>query len=194
VHRGAEFNGRQKLRSHQDLLPEEVAYVAAAEYDLAQPSGYVLTREEESRAAAALGQGKDHAVASAKVCAIETAPNYRPVAVEHPTLIVLPNPSSDLLAITDLRDDNDRLVDFKTSSKFLPSGQAASSLQLSIYAAAFAHDSGRLPREVRLEVLTRPTIKLGPPPTPARRPGHNTHRPSTPTDASSTNQLRLFWD
>jgi len=78
--------------------------------------------------------------------------------VEHATRILFPNATHDLLAITDLRDNKNRVTDFKTAARKMPESAVRSSTQLTIYAAAFQIDYGFPPNEVRLDVATKTKI------------------------------------
>ncbi len=156
VHVGAAVNFRQKIKSHNDLPCGEIVDAAVAAFDAGLAGGYVLSDDEQCRGAKiVLGEAKDQVAQLAECHADQQAPDYQPVAVEHKTRIVFPGATHDLLAITDLRDDRDRVVDFKTSGKKPPQKDADESVQLTIYAAAFQIETGRPPAEVRLDVVTK---------------------------------------
>jgi hypothetical protein len=156
VHGGAEVNFRQKMESHMDLPEQDIVDAAVAKFETERAGGYCLTAEEEARGASVvLGEAKDTTAALARLHAKEQAPAYQPVAVEHSTRIVLPHATHDLLAITDLRDDQGRIVDLKTAKKSPPQSDVDRSMQLTIYAAANMVDTGSLPFEVRLDVLVK---------------------------------------
>jgi len=156
VHGGAEVNFRQKITTHEDLPEKDIVDAAVAKFEAESAGGYALTPEEHARGVSAvLGEAKDTTVALARLHAQVQAPDYQPVAVEHATRIVLPHSSHDLLAITDLRDDQGRIVDFKTAKKSLSQLDVDKSMQLTIYAAANMVDTGNLPSEVRLDVLVK---------------------------------------
>lgn len=156
LHRGAEGNFRQKIETRSDLPKSEIVDMAVAAFEEAQAGGYSLSEEESSVGAdKTLGEAKDQLVRLAEVHAQEQAPEYQPTSVEHSTRIIFPNATHDLLAVTDLRDDRDRVTDFKTAARKKPENEVHSSIQLTIYAAAFQIDVGRPPSEVRLDVLTK---------------------------------------
>jgi len=155
-HGGAETNFRQKIESHRDLPADQIIEAAVARFESELAGGYSLSKEEVGRGAkVVLGEAKDSVAELTKCYAADVAPDYQPVAVEHSTHIVLPKASHDLLAITDLRDDQDRVVDLKTASRKPPQQEADDSIQLTVYAAAFHKDVGRPPAEVRLDVVTK---------------------------------------
>lgn len=156
VHGGVEVNFKQKIESHKDLPEKDIVAAAVAKFETEKAGGYALTAEEQARGASVvLGEAKDMTAILAKLHAQEQAPDYQPVAVEHTTRIILPKSSHDLLAITDLRDDLGRIVDLKTAKKSPPQGDVDKSMQLTIYAAANMVDTGKLPTEVRLDVLVK---------------------------------------
>ncbi len=155
-HAGAELNFRQKIESHEDLPVNQIVDAAAAAFDAEVSGGYSLSPEEaEVGGKKVLGEAKDKTVQLAEIHAEEQAPDYQPIAVEHSTRIVFPMATHDLLAITDLRDDLRRVVDFKTAARRMPADAADSSTQLTIYAAAHQIDTGAPASEVRLDVLTK---------------------------------------
>jgi hypothetical protein len=155
-HVGAETNFRQKIESHVDLPENDIVDATASAFDSEVAGGYALSESEMSTGASkVLGEAKDKAVLLASVYAEEQAPDYQPIAVEHTTRIVFPNATHDLLAVTDLRDDAGRITDLKTSGKKMAGNAADVSTQLTVYAAAYRIDTGEMPSEVRLDILTK---------------------------------------
>jgi len=155
-HKGAEFNFRQKIDTHEDLPAGEIVDAAAAAFEADLAGGYELNEEEAFHGAKkVLGQAKDQVVGLAFAHGVMQAPDYQPVAVEHRSTILFPSATHDLVAITDLRDDKRRVVDFKTAARKMPADAADKSTQLSIYAAAYQVETGSPPREVRLDVVTK---------------------------------------
>ena len=155
VHAGAEHNFTQKIQSHADLPENQIVEAAVAGFEAESNLGYMLSPDEESRGGlVVLGEAKDTVAQLAAVHAARQAPDYQPIAVEHSTRIELPG-SRDLLAITDLRDDQHRVIDFKTAAKKKPQSEVDTSIQLTIYAAAYMKDMGVAPAEVRLDTLTK---------------------------------------
>ena len=155
-HVGAETNFRQKIDSHEDLPASEIVEAAVAAFDAKVAGSYALSDDEASRGAkVVLGEAKDQLAGLAGCHAKEQAPDYQPVAVEHTTRIVFPNATHDMLAVTDLRDDQGRVVDFKTAARKPPQKDADESIQLTIYAAAYRIDTGEDAAEVRLDAVTK---------------------------------------
>jgi len=157
VHCGAETNFTQKIESHADLPATDIMDAAVAGFDArSQGDGYLLSDEEAGRGAnAVLGAARDQVAALTKCHAAEQAPEYQPVEVEHSTRILFPDATHDMLAITDLRDDLGRVTDIKTAARKKQQAEADTSIQLTIYAAAYEVDHGGPPAEVRLDVLTK---------------------------------------
>jgi len=155
-HSAAEANGRQKIDSHADLPGVDIVEVAVSSFEAGVIEGYELTKAEAARGAkVVLGENKDQVAALAALYALEQAPDYQPVMVEHRSRIVLSQASHDILAVTDLIDDQHRVVDFKTAKRKQPQSAADESTQLTIYAAACLRESGREPAEVRLDCAVK---------------------------------------
>ena len=156
VHKGAQTNFDQKIESHEDLPASEIMDASADAFEEATKGGYSLSQEEASTGREkVLSAAKEQTVRLAKVHAIEQAPDYQPTQIEHFTYIKFTHASVDLLAITDLRDDQNRVTDFKTAARRKPVTEAHNSIQLSIYAAAYRLDTGQNPSEVRLDTLLK---------------------------------------
>jgi hypothetical protein len=158
-HVGAETNMRQKIESHEDLPAPEIVEAAAAGFEERLAGGYILSDEEAARGTKlVLGEAKDQLVGLMWCHAAEQAPDYQPVAVERTTRILFPHATHDMLVITDLRDDQDRVIDFKTAGRKPPQSDADTSVQLTIEAAAFQIECGKSPSEVRLDAVTKTKV------------------------------------
>ncbi|MHC4181058.1 MAG: RecB family exonuclease [Planctomycetota bacterium] len=155
-HVGAETNFRQKLDSHADLPASQIVEAAVAAFDEKAAGEVALTEDEASRGVRIiLGEAKDQLAGLAGCHAKDQAPDYQPTAVECKTRIVFPNATHDLLGVTDLRDDQGRVTDFKTAGRKPPQSDADTSVQLTTYAAAYRIDKGEDPAEVRLDAVTK---------------------------------------
>lgn len=157
VHTGAEVNFKQKVDSFRDLAASDIVDVAVAGFDKRlSVDGYSLSKEDESVGVQkSLGKARDTVAALAELHADEQAPDYQPIEVEKATTIILPNCSRDLVAITDLRDVDGRVVDLKTAARKPNADEADRSLQLTIVAAAYKVDHDTDCKDVRLDVLTK---------------------------------------
>ncbi|MEE9185240.1 MAG: PD-(D/E)XK nuclease family protein [Acidimicrobiia bacterium] len=156
VHKGIETNFRRKIETHEDLPAAEIKDAAVAAFSDGLADEYALTEEEETIGRGiVVGDAIDQVTALAGLHATDQAPEYQPTEVEHATRIVFQDAPVDLLAITDLRDDRHRVTDFKTAARRKPEGEVHSSVQLTIYAAAFWVDHGTPPMAVHLDTLVK---------------------------------------
>jgi len=156
VHGGAKTNFYQKKDTHEDLPRKDIIEISVTEFDrLFQKEKEILPTPEEAEMGIekAIGQAKDSVVVLSGLFADDVAPKYQPVYVEESLRIVVPKSEYDLLAIMDIADDQDVVMDLKTGTKSKPQKEADDSEQLSMYALVFRTLTKRLPREVRLETL-----------------------------------------
>jgi hypothetical protein len=155
VHGGARANFRQKVESKQDLPRKDIVEIAVTEFERSfDQQGVLLTAEEETIGLKkVLGETKDSVVKLADLYAVEIAPAYQPVFVEESYRIVIENSLYDLLAIMDLADEQERVVDLKTGAKSKTQKDVDTSEQLTFYALVYKAKTKRLPKEVRLETL-----------------------------------------
>lgn len=154
VHEGAKINFRQKIDSHEDLKETDIVDASVSAFEeRVKSDGVLLTEEEESEGKEnVIGKGKDSVVTLARLYTTETAPEYQPVRVEEKQRIVLKG-EYDLLAVMDLSDDQDRVIDLKTTTRKKPADEIEKSEQLSFYSLVFKALEKKLPQSVRLEVL-----------------------------------------
>lgn len=119
VHKGAEYNYRQKIESRLDLKADEVVdYAVAAFEDRVQIDGLLLDPlEEREGKPKILGAAKDETAKLTDLLMTQVAPKIQPVAVEETHRMALPDSSHDLLGIFDLIDDKNQIRDLKTTSK-----------------------------------------------------------------------------
>lgn len=156
VHKGIETNFKRKIETHEDLPANQIVESSVAAWNDGLKGGYALSEEEE-------GFGRQHVLAEAidqiaklaTLHATNQAPEYQPTEVERTTRIVFPDAPVDLLAITDLRDDQRRVTDFKTAARSKPAAEVHTSVQLTIYAAAYWVDHGIPPSAVHLDTLVK---------------------------------------
>ena len=157
VHSGIETNFRQKQETREDLPAADIVEAAVTGFEGQQASqGCLLTTDEKGRGLGiVIAEAKDNVASLAALHAQTQAPDYQPTAVEHQTRIAFPNATHDLLAVTDLRDEYKRVIDFKTAKRKTPQRDADQSLQLTIYAVAFLADNHQWPAELALDVLVK---------------------------------------
>jgi RecB family exonuclease len=156
LHAGAEHNFRQKLETHEDLPASDIVDASIASLESAKAGAIAYSDEEVSRGIKTVfGEAVDAVAELASVHAHEQAPDYQPTMVEQAVRIDLPNSPRDLLAVIDLADDQNRVVDFKTAGKSKNQADADDSVQLTVYAAAFSLVQGEPPAELRLDTLVQ---------------------------------------
>jgi CRISPR/Cas system-associated exonuclease Cas4 (RecB family) len=160
VHGAARANFQQKVESHVDLPPGDIVDAAVATFEQELHGGYQLTDDEGRRGPdIVLGEAKDEVRDMAEFFAGNQAGDYQPILVERSIRIELPQCSHDLLGVIDLADDLYRVTDFKTSKKRKSQDDADTSVQLTIYAAAFHAEMGTAPTEVRLDTIVKTAKK-----------------------------------
>ena len=153
VHAGAKVNFTQKKDSHKDLPKKDIIDASVAGLEDATKNGVLLTENEESIGAKnVLGKTKDEVATLSGIFADDIAPKYQPAFVEEKQRITLTE-DYDLVAIMDLADVDEIIVDLKTSGKKKNQSEVDSSEQLSIYSLVYKAKTGHLPKQVRLETL-----------------------------------------
>lgn len=154
LHKGVQGNMQQKIESHEDLSASDIQGMAVAAFEAEMQGGFVLSEEEQSRGKAkVIGEAKDATASMAEFHAVEQAPDYQPILVERKIRIELPMCDHDLLGIIDLADDQSRVTDFKTAGRSKNQNEVDSSVQLTVYAAAFHAHAGQSPSAVRLDTI-----------------------------------------
>jgi CRISPR/Cas system-associated exonuclease Cas4 (RecB family) len=156
VHSAARVNFSQKITTHCDLPPKQIVDAAVAAFDEQIAAGdLALDDDERSRGLKiVVGETRDDVADIADVHAHEQAPAYQPTHVEHSINVELPG-SRSLLAIIDLADTLDRVVDFKTAKRSKSQKDADDSTQLSIYEVAFEAETGRKATELVLDTVVQ---------------------------------------
>lgn len=154
VHKGAEFNYKQKIKTHEDLKSKEIVDFSVAAFETTlQKDGLVLTPEDEAIGRIkVIDEAKDSAARLAQLYADESAPHYQPMEVELKARIVLPSSSHDLLSIADMVDDQDNIVEYKTGKRW-DQAKADHDVQLTFQAATFQAFTGRPAANIVVENL-----------------------------------------
>lgn len=155
VHRAAEVNYSQKIKTHADLPLVDLTEAAADEISSAIGKDGLMLTEDETAAGLQAVKGKivDSAVSLVGVFHADVAPGVQPVLVERFVRIELPNHSHDLNGRLDVADDQDRIRDIKTATRRKVQDEVDRSDQLSYYHAAFKHVTGRSANGVVMDVL-----------------------------------------
>ena len=122
VHKGAELNFKQKKHTRKDLPRRQIVDASAADFEKrAQLEGVSLSDDEAAKGKkAVMGEALDSTVRMAELYADDVAPCYQPVLVEEKQRITVPESTHDLLAVLDLADDKDRILEIKTGAKKKP--------------------------------------------------------------------------
>ena len=150
VHEAAQENFTQKIDSHADMKPSDFLDRAVAAFEASiNESG--VRAEDGVDVDKQHGWAVDRTAALALQHASEIAPQYQPKVVEHEFRIELPKLTHDIIGFIDLVDDQDRLVDFKTTGRAKSQREADESLQLTTYAAAM-HREGIAASDIVLDV------------------------------------------
>ncbi len=154
VHAGIKENFGQKIESHEDLKKSDIVDAALSGFKAELKGGFSLTPDEQSIGRKkVVGAAMDTTAALSELYADEMAPEYQPRLVEQRVKLELPDSSHDLLGIIDMADDKDIVVDTKTAAKSKSASDAVTSRQLTTYALLHRKHTGRVAKELRLEVL-----------------------------------------
>lgn len=155
VHGGAKANFRQKIDTREDLPPKDIVDISVTEFERAfNRDGVLLTPEEETVGLSnVIGKGKDSVARLSEVFATHIAPKYQPIMVEETSRLIIDGSPYDLLAVMDMADEADRVVDLKTALKAKNQREVDESEQLTFYSLVFRAKKGKLPSEVVLETI-----------------------------------------
>lgn len=155
MHGGAEVNMRQKIDSHRDLPRQDIIDAGIAEYEAQTKDGISLTSEEASRGpSAVINEVKEDLRAILDCHAKYQAPDYQPLFVEETVRIELPKAPRDLLAVIDIGTAVE-VTDFKTAKRSKSQADVDSSIQLTLYTAAYIVLVGYAPTTVSLDTIVQ---------------------------------------
>jgi hypothetical protein len=159
VHGGAERAMRNKAGTRQNMQPDAVKDLAVAEFETRLAEGVHLTPEEKSVGRLKVfGAARDATAEYAAFWADTAQHEYQPLdveAVEWKWEIELERFGTLLTGVTDLVDDRERVVDWKTGKRAPPVRDAETSLQLTAYALAYQKMHGSVPSSVLIDAMTR---------------------------------------
>ena len=133
VHRAAEINWREKMRTGHDMPMDAIQDCAAEAYDKALQNGVFFAPDELSGATLAMSEGKDTAVSLATLFRHELAPAITPAM--------------------DLYTEDKTLRDLKTSSRKWNADKAHASNQPTAYREAIRQATGEYPAQLIFDVL-----------------------------------------
>lgn len=155
VHKGAEENALQKIKTHVDLPAQDVIDIAAVAFDeKVKKDGVFLSPEELSVGEKlVVAAAKDTTVALAEVLARESLPKYQPLEVEIEGRISIPESTHDLLGRIDLIDEREFILDYKTSAKSKNQNDIDGDDQFTFYDLLYRAAKGKAPRGIIVENL-----------------------------------------
>ena len=153
VHKAAETNWREKMRTGEDMPLDAVQDCAAEAYNNLLKEGVFFAPDELSGAKQAMADGKDTAVSLATLFRRELAPKIMPALVEEKIFINLPGLDLPVVTILDLFTEDKCLRDLKTSEKEWSEDKAHASNQPTAYREAVKQATGEYPAHIFFDVL-----------------------------------------
>lgn len=153
VHKAAETNYLHKMQTGLDMELDAVQDCAADAYDAALQGGVFFAPDEVAGAKKAMAEGRDNAVALAKVFREKLAPQVKPALVEEKIIFELPDVDLPIVAILDCFTEDKALRDLKTAGKKWTEDKAHTSPQAAIYREAVKHRTGAYPQRIAFDVL-----------------------------------------
>lgn len=153
VHKAAEINWKEKMRTGEDMPLDAVQDCAAEAYHKALQGGVFFAPDELAGAPLAMAEGKDTAVSLATLFRRELAPTIMPSLVEEKIILELPGVELPVVTILDLYTEDKALRDLKTSGKKWSDDKAHSSHQPTAYREAVRQATGEYPAQLFFDVL-----------------------------------------
>ena len=155
VHKGSEYNFKQKIASHLDLKRDEIVDYAVSNFESEkEKEGLLFTLEERSRGETiVVGETKDSVADLTGLYAREVAPKYQPAGVEEEVYTDLPSSSHDLKGYIDLRTVDRKILDLKTSTKSWNQARVDTDFSFTFYSMNYRAKYGEDPDEVIVENL-----------------------------------------
>lgn len=153
VHKAAEINHVQKIKTHEDLPVDTLQDAARDEYvRLVKDLGVFIPKDQVSEKDKLLAAGLDASTRLAKLYRESLAPQIWPVLAEQ-FIEVDAGLDLPLAGTIDVLTEDNWLPDLKTADKSKAAGEADNSLQLSFYSGMVAHHTGKWPQKISLEIL-----------------------------------------
>jgi len=160
VHKGAELNFTQKIESKKDLNKKDVIDYSVSVFESTMKhEGLSLNSEEESRGKdVVVGEAKDTTVQLTDLLMETVTPKYQPIEVEQEQTIELKTSTHDLKGIIDLKIEDGRILDLKTSAKSWTQERLDKDQQFTFYALLDRAKTGKNPQPLILENLVSTKI------------------------------------
>ncbi len=154
LHKAFEHNYNQKIYSHKDVSLEMVRDVFSDEWKRASKDAVYDPEKNESsedfERAGLMMVEKYHT---------EVAPRIQPKLIEHRFMLTIAGLARPVLGFIDLIDDNDVIVDHKTSKAVPNALTLAKDFQLVLYKMAFRAKFGKDPKGLRYDYIVRKSSK-----------------------------------
>jgi len=148
IHQTLNDNYRQKMKTQCDLILPHITELFSEHWE--KEAG-----ETEFKKGEKPGKFKDDGVKLLKAYFEEIAPGVQPLEVEQEFLIDTAGTRLPLKGYIDLLDDQDYIIDHKTTKRSYPENTAEKDIQMTAYSLAFRTLYGREENGVRLDVMVR---------------------------------------
>jgi len=155
LHKGAEVNHIQKIKTGKDEPLEVIQDAARDGYTKALENGVFFCREELGSAKKQMAGGLDHVVTMAKLYRESLAPQVQPVLAEKTIEHQVDGLPVPFVGTVDVFTSDGWLPDIKTAAKKWSQGKADTSPQPTIYRELIRHETGRYPDKMSFEVFTK---------------------------------------
>jgi len=162
IHSAQQENYRQKRTSFEDLPTDDLVDLAVETFRAQTTAGELALLPEEVKVGpkVIIAKNRDKTAKLAEYWAQNAAGRYQPKLVERWFNLQVPD-SPPLVGVIDLLDDQNRLVDLKTSGKKKSQQDADSSTQLTVYHAAVRKITGSAPSGIYLDnIVQTPAGKM----------------------------------
>jgi len=155
VHKGSEYNFKQKIESRVDLKHSDIVDYAVADFETTkEKEGLLLSPGEESIGKAlVVGEAKDSVADLTGLYARDVAPKYQPAGVEEEVFTALPSSSHDLKGYIDVRTVDKKILDLKTSAKSWNQAKVDNDFQFTFYSMNYRAKFGVDPKNITVENL-----------------------------------------
>jgi RecB family exonuclease len=144
-HKAAETNNLQKKKSKQDLCVDELKEIASNDLDLRLSSEVWYKTKEKENITKTKGDAKDSLIIAIDQLANQTK-DVIPVEIEAEFTIEIPGIDKPLKAVIDCITDDQRVIDYKVTSKPKKQIETDVDIQLMAYALIYRVNYGVFPQ------------------------------------------------
>lgn len=148
IHSALEINYSQKIKTKQDLPIHQVTDLFS---DLWESDVKETIFEEDEKP----GQVKDEGVGLITTYHNQISPTIQPKVVEKDFELSFQNVDYTLKGKLDLVDNQDIIIDHKTTKRSMPEENINTDLQLTCYSLAYRHALGLKEKALRFDVMVR---------------------------------------